>query len=119
MSRYQGKRLWSLLVALCLPAGLLYLRLVCSLTASETRVSPAQAAALNRSSTVFWILFLISQVVCARYLQRTMLPPARGHLASFLRYCAALVIGLIFSATAAITLEAIGFNFFVRMARVH
>jgi len=115
--RYRGKRLGYLLLALCLPAGLLYLRLVFGLAAGDTRVMPAEAAWLSRLSMASLIIFFVVQAVCARYLQRIFWPPGKA-LQDVLRYLGILLFCVLFSLTGAITLEAFGLNVFLRTAGI-
>ena len=114
-ARYQGRQLLSLMLAVCLPAALLYIRLVLALAAGSTRATPAQAAMLNRASLAVLLVFFVAQLLCARYLQSLFprRPPTR--LRNVLEYVAALLMGLLFSLTGAIVLEAFGWNVFLRM----
>lgn len=113
--RYQGKRLFYLVLAICLPAALLYLRLVCGIAATDSRVAPEQSLWLERLSTAALLAFFIAQVACARYLQR-LLEPRRTAAGNALQYLAALVFCALLSLTGAIVLEAFGFNVFLRAA---
>jgi hypothetical protein len=116
-AKYQGKQLFALMLAICLPAALLYLRVVLGVTATGTRVTPAQAQALNRWSTVALGLFFAAQLVCARYIQRLFLPQRGGRVKNALQYAGVLVLCVLFSVTGAIMLEAFGWNVFLRVAR--
>ena len=115
LSRYQGKNLLYLLLAICLPAGLLYLRLVLGLAAIDHRVTPAQSVGLNRASFCALILFFLVQLLCARYVQR-LLKLRLTVLGRVLQYGAVLLLCIFFSLTGAIMLEAFGFNVFLRVA---
>ncbi len=115
--RYRGKKLGYLLLALCLPAGLLYLRLVFGLAAADTRVLPAQAVWLARLSLASLVVFFLVQAVCARYLQRIFWPPVNS-LRDAIRYIGVLLFCVLFSLTGAITLEAFGMNVFLRAAGI-
>ena len=117
MTRYQGRNLLYLLLAICLPAGLLYLRLVLGLAATDTRVTPIQSTWLNRASTVALLTFFLMQLVCARYIQR-LLKLRQTAISRFLQYLAVLVLGIFFSLTGAIILEAFGLNFFLRLGGI-
>jgi uncharacterized membrane protein len=117
LSRYQGKNLLYLLLSICLPAGLLYLRLVLGLAATNTRVTSAQALWLNRASLGALVLFFIVQLICARYVQRLLKPRQTG-VGKSLQYGAVLLLCVFFSLTGAIMLEAFGFNLFLRAGRI-
>jgi hypothetical protein len=118
LRRYQGKSLLYLLLAVCLPAGLLYLRLVLGLAATDTRVVPAQAAWLNRASIIVLITFFLVQLVCAFYIQR-LLTPRQTAMGKSVQYGAVLLLCIFFSLTGAIMLEAFGFNVFLRVGGIH
>jgi hypothetical protein len=115
-TQYQGKRLFYLMLAICLPAALLYLRLVLGLAASDSRVDPLASARLNRWSLAALGLFFIAQLLCARYLQR-LLPAKPSHFSNALQYTLALALGILFSLTGAVMLEAFGLNLFLRAPR--
>lgn len=117
LSRYQGKNLLYLLLSICLPAGLLYLRLVLGLAATDTRVTPAQSLWLNRASLCALSLFFVVQLICARYVQR-LLQPRRTELGRSLQYGVVLLLCVFFSLTGAIMLEAFGFNLFLRVGGI-
>jgi hypothetical protein len=111
--RYQGKRLFYLVLAICVPAALLYLRLVCGIAAADSRVAPEQSLWLERLSTGALLLFFVAQLACARYLQR-LLQPRQTALGNVLQYLAVLAFCTLLSLTGAIVLEAFGFNLFLR-----
>ena len=115
LSRYQGKNLLYLLLAICVPAGLLYLRLVLGLVATARQVTPAQSIWLNRASIGVLVLFFLAQLVCARYIQR-LLKLRRTAIGRVLQYGAVLLLCVFFSLTGAVMLEAFGFNVFLRVA---
>jgi len=115
-AKYQGKQLLSLMLALCVPAALLYVRLVLGLTAGETTISRAQANALNRWATVAWVAFLLAQLIAARYVQRKFLKPA-SRVRDGLHFVGVFLVCVLFSLTGAIVLEAFGWNVFLRVAR--
>jgi hypothetical protein len=112
-ARYQGKQLLSLMLALCVPAALLYLRLVLGLAASQTTISRAQADTLNRWATVAWVAFLLSQLIAARYVQRKFLKPA-SRVRDGIQFIGVLLSCILFSLTGAIVLESFGWNVFLR-----
>lgn len=113
LSRYQGKNLLRLLLAICLPAGILYLRLVLGLAAAGTRVTARQSLWLNRASIGAQILFFGLQLICARYVQHLLKPRQTG-VGKALQYGAVLLLCVFFSLTGAVMLEAFGFNVFLR-----
>ena len=115
-AKYQGKQLLGLMLAICVPAALLYLRVVLGVTASGSRVSPGQAQALNRWATVALGLFFAAQLFCARYVQR-LFPQPGGRVRGALQYAGVLVLCVLFSITGAIMLEAFGWNLFLRVPR--
>jgi hypothetical protein len=117
LSRYQGKNLLYLLLAICVPAGLLYLRLVLGLAATDTRVTTGQAVWLNRVSIFALIVFFLAQLICARYIQRLLRPRQTG-LGKSLQYGAVFLLCVFFSLTGAVILEAFGFNFFLRVGGI-
>jgi hypothetical protein len=117
LRRYQGKNLLYLLLAVCFPAGLLYLRLVLGLAAIDTRVTPVQSAWLNRTSIFALITFFLVQLICARYIQR-LLKPRQTALGKSLQYGAVFLLCVFFSLTGAIMLEAFGFNLFLRVGGI-
>ncbi|MDQ2843914.1 MAG: hypothetical protein M3Y72_23330 [Acidobacteriota bacterium] len=101
------------MATICLPAGLLYLRLVLGLAASDSRVGPKQALWLARLSIIALVLFFISQVICARYVQN-LFPPRESTAGKMAQYAAVLVKCILLSLTGAIVLEAFGLNAFLR-----
>lgn len=113
-TRYQGRNLLYLLAAICLPAGLLYLRLVLGLAASDSRVGPEQSLWLARSSSVSLIAFLAVQVICTRYIQK-LLRPSQSRTGRAVQYAAVLFTCTLLSLTGAIVLEAFGLNVFLRV----
>jgi hypothetical protein len=114
-AKYQGKQLLSLMLAICLPAALLYIRLVLALAAGSSRATPAQSSALNRCSLAVLLVFFAVQLACARYLQR-LFPAAANPVKAALQYLGVLLLCVLFSLTGAILLEAFGWNVFLRTA---
>ncbi len=117
-ARYQGRRLAYLLLAMCVPAALLYLRLVLGLAATDTRVTPEQAQWLEKLSLVALLLFFAAQIVSARFLQEFLMPKSAGWK-NILQYAGMLIFGLLFSLAGAVTLEGFGMDVFLRVAGVH
>ena len=116
-TRYQGRNLLLLLLAICIPAGILYLRLVLGLAATDTRVTSAQSTWLNRASILALVVFFAVQLICARYIQR-LLKLRQTAVGKLLQYGAVLLLCIFFSLTGAIILEAFGFNFFLRVGGI-
>ena len=114
-ARYQGKNLAYLLLAICFPAGLLFLRLLFGVAATDTRITPRQSAWFGGLSYVALALFFLAQLICARYLQR-LLRPRSSLPGKSLQYVLVLLMGLVFSLTGAIMLESFGLNLFLRAA---
>ncbi|MDQ2712718.1 MAG: hypothetical protein M3Y24_10910 [Acidobacteriota bacterium] len=116
-ARYRGKSLAYLLLALALPTGLLYLRLVLGLAATDDRVTPSQSVWLARWSSVALLVFVVTQLVAAVYVWR-MLPSRRSRIAQALQYLSVLLVCVTFSLTGMTVLEAFGLNLFIRTAGV-
>ena len=116
-SRYQGKNLAFLIAGICVPAGLLYLRLVLGLTAASNRVSAVEAKLLNLVANLALAIFFIAQALSARYQQQLLKAP-KTRLGRLLQYCAVFLMSLLLSLIGAILLEAFGFAVFVRAVHV-
>ena len=101
--QYQGKNLLRFLLALAIPTGLLYLRVVFE----YIRLLYWSDAALG--------LFFVAQLIAARYLQR-FFRPAVTKLGGALQYAGAVLLGLFCSVTGAVMLEGFGYNFFLRVS---
>lgn len=99
---YRGKNLLRLLLALAIPAGVLYLRVV------------FEYLRLLYWSDVALGLFFLVQLIAARYLQR-FFRPAVTMLGGVLQYGGAVLLGLFCSVTGAVMLEGFGYNFFLRV----
>jgi hypothetical protein len=112
---YQGKNLAYLLLALCLPAGLLYLRLVFGLAASDSRLSRTQNSLFENLALAALVAFFVAQILSAFHIQR-LVPHPRTAIGKAAGFVAALLVGILFSLTGAITLEAFGFASFLRFA---
>lgn len=117
-TRYQGKNLAYLLLAICLPAALLFLRILFGVIAADLRITPEQSAYLVVIADVALALFFIAQLLCAVYLQR-LVPPRPTRAGRALQYAGVLIMGLLFSITGAVMLEAFGLNVFLRAAGPH
>ena len=99
---YRGKNLLRLLLALAIPAGVLYLRVVFE----YLRLVYYSEAVLG--------LFFVVQLIAARYLQR-FFQPAATKLGAALQYGGAVLLGVFCSMTGAVMLEGFGYNFFLRV----
>ena len=115
-SRYEGKNLLRLLLALGLPAFILYLRIVFLFAADTVGLSHGSGVWLVRASYLVLFIFLIVQAFCARYVQK-LLRPAGTRLVDALKYLAILAMCVFFSITGAIACEAFGYNVFLRVAQ--
>lgn len=116
-ANYQGRNLFFLILAICLPAALLYLRLVFGIAATDSRIESHQATWLSRWSFVALFCFFITQLVCARYVQR-LLAQGQTRVRDALQYGGVLVMCILFSLTGAVMLEAFGLNVFLRTAGI-
>lgn len=114
MEHYQGKNLLRLLLALAIPTGLLYLRVVFAVAAGAGGVNHAEYVRLLYCSDAALGLFFVVQLIAARYLQR-FFRPAVTKLGSALQYGGAVLVGLFCSVTGAVMLEGFGYNFFLRV----
>ena len=117
LTGYRGKNLALLVVALCLPAALLYLRLLFGILATSNRVTVAQADRLNALANAALVLFFIAQVISAWYQERR-LRPRKTLLGRVLQYLAVFLMGILFSLMGAILLESFGFAVFLRSAKL-
>ena len=113
-ARYQGKNLLWLLLAICGPAAILYLRIVFTFAASRTGVGAVESAWLYRAGLLMLWFFFIAQAAGAWHM-RTLLPPRKQLWAQILQVAAVFVLGLFFSITGAIMLEAFGYSLFIHL----
>jgi hypothetical protein len=112
-AQYEGKNLQRLLIAVCVPPALLFLRLVCGMVASDGRFPAAQRGVLGAAAIAFLALFVAAELWAAYDLQRLL--PARGNLIwRILQYVLLLVFCLAMSLIGATILEAFGYNLLVR-----
>lgn len=112
--RYRGKNLLFLLLATGVPAGFLYLRLVFGYVALTDHRTLAPSTSFIWAANLSLLLFFIAQLISAWYLQRLLKRPVTlaGY---FLQYVAVLIGCLLVSVTAAVLLEAFGYEFVLRM----
>jgi hypothetical protein len=115
-TRYEGRNLLLLLLALFGPAFVLFLKIVCSIAASAKGITPEQVTWLNRAGYVILTTFFLLEIVCARYASG-LLRPARTALGSAVQYAGVLVLCLFISYCGAVTCEAFGYVVFLRVAR--
>ena len=117
-TRYQGRNLAYLLLAICLPAALLFLRILFGVIATDRRVTPEQSASLVVVANIALVLFFAVQLLCALYVQR-LAPPRRTRAGQALQYAGVLLMCVFFSLTGAVILEAFGLNLFLRAGGRH
>ena len=117
-TRYQGKNLAYLLLAICLPAALLFLRILFGVIATDRRVTPEQSAHLALIADIALVIFFIAQVLRAAYVQR-LAPRRPTRVGRLFQYAAVLVMCVFFSLTGAVMLEAFGLNLFLRAGGRH
>ena len=116
-SQYEGKNLARLLVAIGLPAGLLYLRILLSSVANYTNaLTAAQINRLTLLSNLLLVAFFLVQILCARYIQR-LVPPRHTPIGRSLQFAGVLLLCVVMSVTGAVVLEAFGYNFLIRSGR--
>lgn len=113
-SQYQGKNLLRLLLALAIPTGLLYLRVIFAVAASAQPMSAPGYLRFLYCSEAALGLFFVAQLIAARYMQR-LFKPATTKLGAALQYGGAVLFGLFCSVTGAVMLEGFGYNLFLRV----
>jgi hypothetical protein len=114
--QYQGKNLLMLLIALCGPAGLLFLRSVFGRAGQPESGAAAPTATLQTVSTTMLVLFYLAQIAAAWYMRR-MLPARHAWWSQSLQFFGLLVMGLFFSLVGATMLEAFGYSLWMRLHR--
>lgn len=112
-TRYQGRNLLFLLLAIGTPAAILYLRIVLGYV-SKTPLTPQAGLRLVWASNLALVCFVIAQLISARYVQR-FLKPARTSLGLAVQYAGVLLLCGLLSVTGAVLLEGFGYAFFVRL----
>ncbi len=113
-SQYQGKKLGFLLLAMGLPSGLLYLRILLGTVSGYSRtLTPFQIGRLTIMSNCALAAFFVVQVFCAAYIQR-LVPPRQTRFGRCLQYFAVLALCVVLSVTGAILFEAFGVIFLMR-----
>ena len=115
-NRYQGKNLFRLLLALSLPALLLYLKLVFGIAGNFAQTSAVQQYWLIRVSNIMLAVFVAVQLVCAFYLQG-LFPASGSRTVKLVRYISVLFVSLLISITGAMACEAFGYALLLRARR--
>lgn len=110
-SRYEGKNLLLLLLALFGPALILFLVLALRVINRLGRAHPSAS-----SSYVLLAVFLVTELVSARYVQR-LLPAADSRLRDALNYLGVLALCLFTSYCAAVVCEAFGYEVLLRLSQ--
>ncbi len=113
-TRYQGRELLFLLIAMLVPAGMLYLSFVLAIAAGKSGPNHQTYVRLSALSTIALAVFVPVQLAGARYLQR-LLPSRTSAKGKVVQYIVALATGLLFSVCAAMVLVALGLNVLARM----
>ena len=108
---YRGHKLLFLLLALCGPAALLFLRITLSFAAERSK-SASSSAWLNGLGLVALIAFFAAQLWAAWYM-RVLIPARPQAWAQALQFIAVFLIGLLFSIVGAVMLEAFGYSLFI------
>jgi len=86
---------------------------VLGLMATSSRITREQAIWFSALSNISLVLFFLTQLAGARYLQR-MLKPRSTRAGNAMQYVAVFLTGILFSLTGAIVLEAFGFAVLLR-----
>ena len=115
-TRYEGKNLLRLLLALGGPAFVLFLRIVLAIAAGRSAITASELAWLNRASLVILAAFFVLELFCARYVQG-LLRPARTRFIDAVQFIGVLVLCLFFSVCGAVACEAFGYAVFLRVGQ--
>lgn len=113
-TRYEGKKLLLLLLALFGPGFILFLKIVFSIVETGSAISSRQIAWLHGGSYAVLAVFFLLEIVCARYVQ-PLLPAARTRLMNAAQYAGVLLLCLFTSYCGAVTCEALGYEVFLRV----
>ncbi len=117
-TQYEGKKFARLLLAIGLPAALLYFRILLSAVGNYTQpITATQIGRLAFMSNLVLAAFCLVQILCARYIQR-LVPPSQTALGRSFQYAAVLLMCIFFSVTGAIVLESFGYIFLMRTGRI-
>jgi hypothetical protein len=113
-TRYEGKNLFRLLLALGGPAFILFLRIVLAIAMGRSAATASDVAWLNRGSYAILAAFFVVELFCARYVQG-LLRPARTQLSKAVQYAGVLLLCLFISVCGAVACEAFGYAVFLRV----
>lgn len=117
-TRYQGKNLGLLLLAMGLPAAMLYLRILLGTLVGYSRgITGIEIGRLTFLSNLTLGAFVVIQVLCARYIQR-LVPPRNTDFGRFVQYLAVLALCVLLSVTGAVVFEAFGVTLLLRTGHV-
>jgi hypothetical protein len=116
-SRYRGKNLLYLLLALGIPILLLYCSLTATFIAGETPVGRQHSTLLAILSRGFATLFYFVQFLAVWYLKRTFFPAPSSKPIRALQFTGLLIGALLCSVCGAIACEAFGYDLFLRVMR--
>jgi hypothetical protein len=110
-SRYQGRNLLFLLLALFGPAFVLFLEFASSVVQRLGRGHPAPT-----TPHILLGVFFALELLCARYVQRSLWPPRQGwHDAA--QYLGVLALCLFTSYCGAVVCEAFGYEVLLRLSQ--
>jgi hypothetical protein len=115
-SRYEGKNLLRLLIALGAPALILSFSMTLAFAASETPVTHNQYATLLLASRITSWIFFVVELFCARYVQG-LLRIQVSKLRSALQYVGALLFCIFISVVSAIACQSFGYRFYLAAHR--
>ena len=102
------------MVALGIPALLLYLRIVLAIAANRAGGDEEARVWLMRASYLSLGVFVVVQLVCARYVQR-LVRPVKTRVARTLQYAGVLALCVFLSISGAIACESFGYAVFLRL----
>ena len=109
-----GRNLLLLMLAIAVPAGLLFFRVVLEYVAGGSEWTGKQLEQFSWGAKGILTLFAAAQLLAARHVQR-MLEARRTLVGQALQYAAVLLVCLLFSIVGAVLLEAFGFEFVLRL----
>lgn len=115
-SRYEGKNLLKLLFVLFGPAFVLFLKFAFSVSDRGPGITAEQAVWMHRMSTVILAVFILLEIVSARYVQR-LLRPAPTRVRDAAQYLAVLALCLFSCYCGAVICEAFGYEVLLRIAQ--
>jgi hypothetical protein len=115
-SRYEGKNLLLLLLALFGPAFVLFLQLALSIIVRASSLRSGQSIWMGRLCYGILAVFFLLEIFCARYVQR-LLRPATTAVRDALQYVAVFALCLFTSYCAAVICEAFGYEVLLRLSQ--